>query len=125
AGGFAWFYFLNGTIAAMRLSSFWFAFFPVWAALTFLGLSSTDGVNFACSGALANRATCRKLKEHGQSPSTYEKESTGKATLEDYGPIDPVPNSKASIRPGPIDHGTPLMPFMPKPSPPSPTQYGG
>ncbi|XP_048130588.1 uncharacterized protein LOC115746361 [Rhodamnia argentea] len=109
----------------MRLSSFWFAFFLVGAALTFLGLSSTDGVNFAGTGSLANRATCRKLKEDGHSPGTFEKESTGKANLEDYGPNNPVPNSKASIRPGPIDHGSPLMPFMPKPSPPSPPQHGG
>lgn len=39
-------------------------------------------------------------------------------TLEDYNPIDPVPSSKASIKPGPIEHGTPIMPYIPKPSPP-------
>ncbi|KAI6687994.1 hypothetical protein NL676_024822 [Syzygium grande] len=42
----------------------------------------------------------------------------GKANLEDYGPIDPAPYSKGSIRPGRIDHRTPLIPFIPKPSPP-------
>lgn len=39
--------------------------------------------------------------------------------LEDYGPNDPAPSSKASIRPGPIQHGTPLMPYLPKPSRPA------
>lgn len=41
--------------------------------------------------------------------------------LEDYRPIDPVPSSKASIRPGPIQHGTPFLPYIPKPSPPPDT----
>lgn len=38
--------------------------------------------------------------------------------VEDYNPIDPVPSSKASIKPGPIEHGTPLNPYIPKLSPP-------
>lgn len=42
----------------------------------------------------------------------------GNVHLEDYRPIDPIPSSTASIRPGPIQHGTPLMPYMPGPSPP-------
>ncbi|XP_030454595.2 uncharacterized protein LOC115675921 [Syzygium oleosum] len=108
----------------MRLSSFCFVFFLVGAALTFLGLSSTDGVNFAGTGISATRATSRKLKEDGHNPRTYGNGNTGKANLEDYGPIDPAPNSKGSIRPRPIDHGTPLIPFIPKPSPPSPIKVG-
>lgn len=49
----------------------------------------------------------------------------GKAT-DDYGPIDPVPSSKASVRPGPIQHGTPLMPYLPNPSPPpNPSAFVG
>ncbi|KAL3617901.1 hypothetical protein CASFOL_038222 [Castilleja foliolosa] len=40
--------------------------------------------------------------------------------LEDYRRIDPAPSSKAWIRPGPIQHGTPLQPFIPKTSPPPP-----
>ncbi|KAL3505067.1 hypothetical protein ACH5RR_034908 [Cinchona calisaya] len=58
----------------------------------------------------------RKLKEH--TASTHDKDDSGDAELEDYRPIDPVPSSKASIRPGPVQHGTPLMPYIPKPSPP-------
>lgn len=45
--------------------------------------------------------------------------------LEDYRPIDPIPSSTASIRSGPIQHGIPLMPYIPKPSPPpSQTEQG-
>ena len=40
--------------------------------------------------------------------------------LDDYGPIDPSPDSGAkNVNPGPIEHGTPLMPYIPKPPPPS------
>lgn len=42
--------------------------------------------------------------------------SNGHLNLEDYGPNDPAPSSKASIRPGPIQHGTPYIPYIPKPS---------
>ncbi|CAH9131949.1 unnamed protein product [Cuscuta epithymum] len=39
--------------------------------------------------------------------------------MEDYGPMDPVPSSsKASVKPGPIQHGAPLLPYIPSPSPP-------
>ncbi|KAL7127557.1 hypothetical protein ABFS83_14G260600 [Erythranthe nasuta] len=38
--------------------------------------------------------------------------------LEDYGAIDPVPSTTTSVRPGPIQHGTPLLPYIPEPSPP-------
>ncbi|KAL3514388.1 hypothetical protein ACH5RR_027105 [Cinchona calisaya] len=57
----------------------------------------------------------RKLKEYA---AIADKDESGHAELEDYRPIDPVPSSKASIRPGPIQHGTPLMPYIPKSSPP-------
>ncbi|KAJ3673944.1 hypothetical protein LUZ60_005936 [Juncus effusus] len=41
---------------------------------------------------------------------------------EDYPHVDPTPSSKASIKHGPIEHGTPLMPFIPQPVPsPPPT----
>lgn len=41
-------------------------------------------------------------------------------TLTDYNSADPPPNSrtKASLYPGPIQHGSPLIPYIPKPSPP-------
>ncbi|KAI8548592.1 hypothetical protein RHMOL_Rhmol07G0284900 [Rhododendron molle] len=60
----------------------------------------------------------RKLKEIGHTSSTGKSDRSGSANLEDYEPIDPVPSSMTSIRPGPIQHGTPLMPYIPRPSPP-------
>ena len=44
----------------------------------------------------------------------------GDVSLEDYHPFDPSPSSKASIRPGPIQHGTPLNPYIPAPNPSPP-----
>ncbi|KAL3510590.1 hypothetical protein ACH5RR_029991 [Cinchona calisaya] len=62
--------------------------------------------------------TCSILDQHGSDITmtikrvhcNYNKDESGHAELEDYRPIDPVPSSKASIRPGPIQHGTLLMP---------------
>lgn len=56
---------------------------------------------------------------------TDKKIIAGNVNLEDYHPIDPVPSSKASIKPGPIQHGTPLIPYIPKPSPPGHPKPGG
>ncbi|XP_073272832.1 uncharacterized protein [Primulina huaijiensis] len=64
--------------------------------------------------AMASPIKSRKLKEE-MAPST------GRVNLNDYGLIDPVPSSIASIRPGPIQHGTPLMPYIPRSTPPPPT----
>ncbi|CAH2050737.1 unnamed protein product [Thlaspi arvense] len=66
----------------------------------------------------------RKLKGHGYASSTA-KSNAGGLYMEDYHPIDPVPSSKASVKPGPIQHGTPLMPYIPKPSPPGQPKHGG
>ncbi|KAJ1419077.1 hypothetical protein SESBI_15342 [Sesbania bispinosa] len=48
----------------------------------------------------------------------------GHVTLDDYRPIDPSPSSKASLDPGPIEHGTPLNPYIPNPSLPNPPRFG-
>ncbi|CAN6682254.1 unnamed protein product [Malus baccata var. baccata] len=58
----------------------------------------------------------RKLKESG---------NAGNVNLDDYQPIDPSPSSKASIKPGPIEHGAPIIPYIPKPSPPARPNPGG
>ncbi|ESQ40108.1 hypothetical protein EUTSA_v10015166mg [Eutrema salsugineum] len=45
--------------------------------------------------------------------------------LEDYNfPVDPSPTTKASIKPGPIEHGNPLNPYIPKPPSSSPPPQG-
>ncbi|RZC44533.1 hypothetical protein C5167_037490 [Papaver somniferum] len=50
------------------------------------------------------------------SPSTKSNSATSEnVNLEDYSPIDPVPTSKAAIKSAPIQHGAPLMPYIPKP----------
>nr|GMD99454.1 Unconventional myosin-VIIb like [Ipomoea batatas] len=77
------------------------------AALTWPGNDMTPT-------AINNR---KLMKDASNARSAYNGDG-GKAYTDDYGPIDPVPNSKASVRPGPIQHGTPLMPYIPIPSPP-------
>ncbi|XP_057973417.1 uncharacterized protein LOC131161587 [Malania oleifera] len=75
-------------------------------------------------GSIMMTTRLRKLKEH---TPTVKKSNAGTVNLEDYLPIDPVPSSKASLRPGPIQHGTPLKPYIPQHSPPKmpgPTQHG-
>ncbi|XP_010556438.1 PREDICTED: uncharacterized protein LOC104825767 [Tarenaya hassleriana] len=64
----------------------------------------------------------KNLKETSRNgkPNTLGSENKGEFNEEDYGPVDPSPTTKASIRPGPIQHGTPLNPYIPKP-PSSPT----
>lgn len=62
------------------------------------------------------------MQENGNNQGSVKKRHVGNVNLDDYHPIDPVPSSKASIRPGPIQHGTPLMPYIPRPSPPTPSQ---
>lgn len=63
----------------------------------------------------------RKLKEN----NNHEENGYGNVDVDDYLPIDPVPSSKAAaLRPGPIEHGTPLMPYIPKPAPPGPNDPG-
>lgn len=57
------------------------------------------------------------LQENYKTPPS-DQDDAGNASLEDYRPIDPVPSSKASVRPGPIQHGTPLMPYIPWSAPP-------
>ncbi|KAK1299569.1 hypothetical protein QJS10_CPB13g00415 [Acorus calamus] len=61
----------------------------------------------------------RKLKEnHYDMHVTKNKGDIGNVEVEDYPHFDPAPSSKAAIRYAPIEHGTPLMPYVPKPSPP-------
>ncbi|KAK2452619.1 TWS1 protein precursor [Trifolium repens] len=67
----------------------------------------------------------RKLKENVHRIESNERVNIGdQVTLEDYNPIDPSPDVAKNVNPGPIQHGTPLMPFIPKPSPPSPSKPG-
>ncbi|XP_077221186.1 uncharacterized protein LOC143854932 isoform X2 [Tasmannia lanceolata] len=83
----------------------------------------SDLVFPVCGESITTMATHRKLKESGYTlgGNTKKKPSLGNVHLEDYHNIDPVPSSKASIKPKPIAHGTPLMPYIPQPTPPAPS----
>jgi hypothetical protein len=50
--------------------------------------------------------------------SNEEVDMDDEVILDDYDPVDPSPDA-GSVNPGPIDHETPLMPFIPKSPPPS------
>ncbi|KAE8649878.1 hypothetical protein Csa_012522 [Cucumis sativus] len=63
-----------------------------------------------------------KLQDREQSNPTRKNVRVGDVNLYDYHPIDPVPSSKRSIKHGPIEHGSPLIPHMPSPSPPDQPQ---
>ncbi|KAF7817448.1 TWS1-like protein precursor [Senna tora] len=84
-----------------------------------------DFVPTNCADSTTMIAVSRKLKENGNGISSRKKDDTGHATLDDYQPVDPVPSSKTSLKPGPIEHGSPLNPFIPKPSPPPRPPAGG
>ncbi|KAI3953241.1 hypothetical protein MKX01_042236 [Papaver californicum] len=76
--------------------------------------------------SIATMAHDRKVLEKIYSPSNAKSKggTNENVNLDDYSPIDPVPTSKAAIKSAPIQHGTPLMPYIPKPpvSPISPKQ---
>lgn len=60
-----------------------------------------------------------KSQENDSGISSKKKVDMGNVSVEDYNPIDPAPSSKASLKPGPIEHGSPLNPYIPRPSPPA------
>ncbi|XP_047161164.1 uncharacterized protein LOC124831273 [Vigna umbellata] len=68
------------------------------------------------SGDKATRiaAVSRKLKENGNRNNIGD---MGEVSLTDYD-VDPVPTSSKFLEPGPIQHGSPLNPYIPKPPPP-------
>ncbi|XP_034676972.1 uncharacterized protein LOC117907521 [Vitis riparia] len=113
-----------------KFSGFWVLFLVVGTPFMFLhcsGSSIPDMVFTHHVGSVTMKATSRKLKVNGYEHNlgTDKKIIAGNVNLEDYHPIDPVPSSKASIKPGPIQHGTPLIPYIPKPSPPGHPKPGG
>ncbi|KAB2076203.1 hypothetical protein ERO13_A06G023200v2 [Gossypium hirsutum] len=101
----------------MKVSEIWVCCFLVATALLvfiFFNGSSFPNMEFTQNGdVMSVTRASRKLKGNGYDPTAVD--------LEDYRHrIDPVPSSKASIKPGPIEHGTPLNPYIPKPpSPPN------
>ncbi|KAI9180444.1 hypothetical protein LWI28_004855 [Acer negundo] len=62
----------------------------------------------------------RELMEGRNTPRKYKK---GSVNLDDYRPNDLVPGSSA-VTSGPIEHGAPLMPYIPKRPPYRPGNVG-
>ncbi|KAJ1686981.1 hypothetical protein LUZ63_018371 [Rhynchospora breviuscula] len=65
--------------------------------------------------------TKRKITKETNSMSKAKSETeidSRNLNVEDYPQFDPTPNSKANIKNGPIEHSTPLMPYIPRPNPP-------
>ncbi|KAK2452620.1 hypothetical protein QL285_000396 [Trifolium repens] len=79
-----------------------------------------DLLSSRCGDKTTSIAVTRKLKENIHTIKSNEKINKGnQVTLDDYNPINPSPStSKHNVHPGPIQHGAPLMPFIPKPPPP-------
>ncbi|KAI3831756.1 hypothetical protein MKX03_002528 [Papaver bracteatum] len=117
----------------MRGFGFWILFMVVGTIFMFhsfstnteTGRSSFPDIIFAgCE--IGNMVTThnRKLKEAIKSyklnSNAKKSASSTNFNMEDYPRIDPAPSSKANIHAGPIEHGSPLMPYIPKPTPPSP-----
>ncbi|XP_065847231.1 uncharacterized protein [Euphorbia lathyris] len=96
-------------VSVSVLSIFYFVLLCYSSSLSISDVVFNNGMDGTKMTAIS-----RKLKEKSYNPSIDH------MNLEDYNPIDPVPSSKASIKPGPIEHGTPLNPYIPKRSPPSP-----
>ncbi|KAJ1415261.1 hypothetical protein SESBI_18216 [Sesbania bispinosa] len=129
----------------MKVSGFCALFLVVGTALALFNFLSSTGVSWfpdlvatSCGDKITLIAVSRKLKvwmllkihmdfsseENGSSIRSNNKGDIGHVSLDDYRPIDPSPSSKASLDPGPIEHGTPLNPYIPNPSRPSPPRFG-
>ncbi|GLT65196.1 hypothetical protein SLA2020_376400 [Shorea laevis] len=107
----------------MKIVGIWVSLFLFGTALLVLSFSVSEGMAFPQDSDGMTAAIGRKLKKNSYDTSN---EKGSNVDLEDYHPINPVPSSKASIKPGPIQHGSPLIPYIPgKPSPPGHPKTGG
>ncbi|XP_062210287.1 uncharacterized protein LOC133911860 [Phragmites australis] len=91
----------------------------------FVGISSNarSAQNSADPGYEVIELNGRRLKE--RYTSTIRKtRGLENIRTDDYQPVDPSPSTKATIRAGPIEHGTPILPYVPRypPPPPPPMQ---
>ncbi|WJX46917.1 hypothetical protein P8452_33660 [Trifolium repens] len=110
----------------MKVSGFCALFLMVVTAFAFFSFISSTGpcwfpdlVNSRYGDNITPIALSRKLKENVHTIKSNEKVDMGnQITLEDYNPVDPSPGASKNVNPGPIEHGTPLMPFIPKSPPP-------
>ncbi|CAJ2648193.1 unnamed protein product [Trifolium pratense] len=118
----------------MKISGLCALFLMVVTTFAFVSFISITGpswfpdlVGTRCGDKTTPIAVSRKLKENVESIRSNDKGGIGdQVTLKDYNPIDPLPGvGPSNVNAGPIEHGTPLMPFIPKPPPlghPNPDQ---
>ncbi|KAG6644339.1 uncharacterized protein LOC122318264 isoform X2 [Carya illinoinensis] len=111
----------------MKVSGLCVLFLVLGTAFLFLNFSSEMVFAQHVGGdAMPMTTASRRLKENGHNSRSEKKRGQiGDVNLGDYHPIDPVPSSKASFKHGPIEHGTPLVPHIPRPSPPTHPENGG
>ncbi|WCJ35534.1 Glycosyl hydrolase family 35 protein [Euphorbia peplus] len=102
----------------MKVSVLWIFYFLFGILCFSNSLSISDAVFIKRMDGMKMTLTSRNL--HNYNPGMDRTSDSHNMNVEDYNPIDPVPSSKASIKPGPIEHGTPLNPYIPKHSPPLP-----
>ncbi|XP_022937047.1 uncharacterized protein LOC111443464 [Cucurbita moschata] len=115
----------------MKLSGLWVFFLVLQTTLllscfpSYLNASSTSDMALSHHHVSPNECLSdipfnRKLKFQTDKHNSLGKKKVhpGDLKLDDYPTIDPVPSSKTSVKPGPIEHGAPLLPHMPIPPPP-------
>ncbi|KAK9148745.1 hypothetical protein Scep_007502 [Stephania cephalantha] len=98
----------------------WVVFCFQLSLLSFIEPHEYDVVSNGCTNCeVLTIMQSRKLKERSYIVANEKQtKGIGGMNLEDYRPIDPAPSSGASIRTGPIEHGSPVNPYIPKPPPP-------
>ncbi|KAL8141101.1 hypothetical protein V2J09_007122 [Rumex salicifolius] len=80
-----------------------------------VGTAFLPGIISSNDYTVFSRTEERMLKVDGYYHHSHRHE--GAVNLDDYRPVDPSPSSKA-VKPGPIPHATPLIPYIPRLSPP-------
>ncbi|XP_021732942.1 uncharacterized protein LOC110699722 isoform X2 [Chenopodium quinoa] len=101
----------------MQINGFYLA---LWLfGFLLMTFNSSSGVMLGDTNTVTTTIRSRYLKENRFGFIFAQGNSNGDVNLEDYGPVDPSP-SQASIDHGPIEHGSPSHPYIPKPKPPPP-----
>ncbi|XXG56916.1 hypothetical protein AAC387_Pa03g4217 [Persea americana] len=92
--------------------------------LTFTGNGPFTGSVFPARFESATEKKPPKETSYHYPIGTKKRRGLSNINLQDYHPIDPSPGSRAS-KSGPIEHGTPIMPYLPPPMPPGPPKECG
>ncbi|KAG9439996.1 hypothetical protein H6P81_020161 [Aristolochia fimbriata] len=76
-------------------------------------------------GECVSQANTKKPKENAMYDLKSSSKRDGREVIfEDYHLIDPAPSSKAAIKTGPVEHGSPFRPYIPPATPPSHPKKG-